>query len=750
MHPVMVREAHKRRLTLEDPTTWSWHRKIAQGVARRVDGPARRRDARRLTARIRATGPALSRPEGAQAAHMLLGSVHLNMALAAAKSLMLVADCPIRWTLHDDGTLSDGEMACLRDHLPGAIIVERREADNRAGEALEPYPTLLAWRSTGQVMPLKWLDVALWESAPRLLYVDSDVLFFREPSLLLREARAASGRGLFNRDLDTVYPVTPDAVRARFGFELLSRINAGLYVIDRAAVDLDRLEAWLTDPFFDEIREAYIVDQMLHAMLACGSEAGAGYLPDTYDMLFSKTVDRLVCRHYAGWFRHGFVLEGMAHLLNEREFERRWLRATRVGVPDTRESAPVPARDPRREPAATGPAARPRVLVAAYLHPPGGGSAVGAWTVQALRGPYALSVLTWDGVDLDRVNEAFGTTLTSADAEWLTVPPVLRRLLALWPTPAALLGISVTMRVIRWHAARARFDAIVGTMNELDVGRPAIQYIHYPWAKYPRPGVDYRWYHVEPAVRLYRWVARALAASQEGSASANVTLANSAWTARLFDDWYGRPCRVLYPPVVGGFPEVPWQSRERAFIAVGRISPEKELEKLVRILAAVRERGHAVRLRLAGHVDNRQYADRVRRLAATTGDWVEFHEDLPREALAALICRHRYGIHGMSGEHFGIAPAELQLAGCITFVPADGGQVEIVGRDDRVMYQDEADAVRKIVGMLSDGELESVILRDCLQRGELFSSERFEREMRAVVDEFLADQDDAAQAAAPA
>ena len=668
------------------------------------------------------------------------------MALAAAKSLMLVTDDPIQWVLHDDGTLSAADVACLHHHLPGSIIVERGEADARAREKLKRYPALLAWRSTGQVMPLKLLDVAFWARASRLLYVDSDVLFFREPSLLLREARAASGPGLFNRDLDSVYPVTPDAVRARFGFELLPRINAGLYVLDRAVVDLEKLESWLADPFFDGIRDVPIMDQMLHAMLACASETGAGYLPDTYDMLFLRPVDRLVCRHYAGWFRHGFVLEGVAHLLNECEFERRWFRATREVIAPRGETVPANLPGPPRRRAGGG-EARPRVLVAAYLQPPGGGSAVGAWTVQALRESYSLSVLTWEDVNLDRVNEAFGTTLTRTDAEWLTVPRAFRRLLALLPVPGALLGISVTMRVIRRIAARAPFDAVVGTMNELDIGRPAIQYVHYPWAKYPRPAVDYRWYHVEPAVRLYRWVAHAVAAGhQQGGALANLTLANSAWTARLFEDWYGRPCRVLYPPVVGGFPDVPWESRERAFIAVGRISPEKELEKLVQILASVRERGHAVRLRIAGHVDNHPYADRVRRLAATTGDWVEFHGDLPWPALASLICRHRYGIHGMTGEHFGIAPAELQLAGCITFVPADGGQIEIVNRDERVMYHDAEDAVRKIDAMLSNEELESEMRLEALRRAALFSTERFEREMRAVVEESLSDRGDAVQA----
>ena len=172
---------------------------------------------------------------------------------------------------------------------------------------------------------------------------------------------------------------------------------------------------------------------------------------------------------------------------------------------------------------------------------------------------------------------------------WLTVPWTLRQAVRLPPPPLALLGLCSTMRVVRWHLARAPFDAVISTMNEIDVGRPAIQYVHYPWAKYPRPGVDYRWYHYTPAVRLYRWLANQVAGYRESRATANYTLANSSWTAALFEEWYGRSCRVLYPPVVGGFPDVPRAMRARAFIVVGRISPEKELEKVIQIVAGASE-----------------------------------------------------------------------------------------------------------------------------------------------------------------
>jgi len=59
--------------------------------------------------------------------------------------------------------------------------------------------------------------------------------------------------------------------------------------------------------------------------------------------------------------------------------------------------------------------------------------------------------------------------------------------------------------------------------------------------------------------------------------------------------------------------------------------------------------------------------------------WVGLLHDLDRTEMAREVASHRFGIHTMENEHFGIAPAEFQRAGCIPFVHRSGGPVEIVG-----------------------------------------------------------------------
>ena len=99
-----------------------------------------------------------------------------------------------------------------------------------------------------------------------------------------------------------------------------------------------------------------------------------------------------------------------------------------------------------------------------------------------------------------------------------------------------------------------------------------------------------------------------------------------------------------------------------AAAAVGRIHPGKRWHVAVEIVEAVRRRGHNLSLTLVGHRDIAEYERQLEALAASR-PWFRMERDLSREQLAATLATHRYGIHPMQDEHFGIAPAELQRAG---------------------------------------------------------------------------------------
>lgn len=374
------------------------------------------------------------------------------------------------------------------------------------------------------------------------------------------------------------------------------------------------------------------------------------------------------------------------------------------------------------------------LIVQPSLQPSGGGQAVAAWMIEALKDRYDVTVASWQPADLEAVNRCYGTSLQPAQVSITCVSAALRRAVGAIPLRLALLKSALLLR----HARRLAdaHHVLVSAENEADLGRRAIQYIHYPRQLRPRPTADIRWYHHPRALLdLYYTVCDRLLPRSFDRLSANVTLANSAWTAARVERMYGPPVRVVHPPVGGDFPDVPWPDRENGFLCIGRFAQEKEFERVVEILAEVRRAVPDVHLHLVGTRQSRGYYRRLARLVRRHRSWIRLDENLSRLDLVKLIAAHRYGIHAMREEHFGIAPAEMVRAGCIVFVPDGGGQVDIVGPEPRLLYRTTDDAVAKIVGVLTDPPEQARLRTHLASRRELFSVERFVQAIRDVVDD---------------
>src|SRR5262249_6615326 len=120
-------------------------------------------------------------------------------------------------------------------------------------------------------------------------------------------------------------------------------------------------------------------------------------------------------------------------------------------------------------------------------------------------------------------------------------------------------------------------------------------------------------------------------------------------------------------------------------------------------------------------------------LADARSGWCTLHEGLARTELLQLLGRVKYAIHAKEDEHFGIAPAEALLAGCIPLVHDSGGQVEIVGHDPRLCFSDQEDAIGKIERLLSDAELCDSIQEGLAVQRRLFGVERFKTGIQQIV-----------------
>lgn len=377
------------------------------------------------------------------------------------------------------------------------------------------------------------------------------------------------------------------------------------------------------------------------------------------------------------------------------------------------------------------------LLVQPSMQPPGGGNGVAAWVLQALVPEHRVTILSWRPVEVDPINRFFGTHLHRSDFDTIVVPRSWRALVDHLPVPATLIKLSLLMRYTR--KVSDGFDVIFGVYNETDYGRRGVQYIHYPTYLRPRPTVDLRWYHPPQAgLDAYYAVADRIAGFSLDRMKANVTLVNSDWTGEHVSRHLGIQTRTLYPPIVDPAAGLPWDERRNAFLAVGRISPEKDYERVMRILSRVREQVPDLTLTIVGTSDRHgaRYRSSLMALARSLGSWIEFRDNLPRDEVRALMASYRYGIHGMAEEHFGMAPAELARAGAIVWVPGGGGQMEIVGHDPALMFSSDDDAFETITRTLADDREQQRLRESLAATTEQFSTANFMRQVRDIVNTF--------------
>lgn len=377
---------------------------------------------------------------------------------------------------------------------------------------------------------------------------------------------------------------------------------------------------------------------------------------------------------------------------------------------------------------------RRRVLIVQpALAPAGGTEAVAAWMIEALKDSHDVGLVTWRPPDFAALNRWYGTSIHPSQVQVHAVGAGLRRLLDAVPVRLALVRAALAARLARRVASA--YDVAISADNELDLGRPVIQYIHYPRFKRPRPAREIRWFHRAGLLRwLYYRISDGLMGADKGRIAQNRTLANSEWTAQLTHALYpGGTVTVLPPPVPSVEGGLPWDERENGFVCIGRFAAEKALDRVVAIVAAVRRVHPDVQLHLAGSAQTAAARRWVKRLAREQGAWVHVHEHLSRIDLVGLIGRQRYGIHGMRDEPFGIAPAEMVRGGCIVFVPDSGGQLDIVGGDARLLFAEVDDAVAKITAVIRDAGEQARLRAHLARCADRYSVERFMTAIREAV-----------------
>jgi glycosyltransferase involved in cell wall biosynthesis len=363
----------------------------------------------------------------------------------------------------------------------------------------------------------------------------------------------------------------------------------------------------------------------------------------------------------------------------------------------------------------------------------GGAEAVALWILEALRKDYDVTLITLSDISFPWLDSMYFTHLSKTNIKletqlkkWMRLPAYF---LISQNKIARMFFIYWSIRFLKRRSSH--YDIVFSAFNALDMGVAGIQYLHWVNVLENRQKKKTVWQKA-----FVKW-----ANFSYDKLGQNFSVANSKYTAQEVKKVYGLEAGVVYPPVTTTIQALPWQDKENAFLCSGRITRAKQTHRAISILKAVRSKGFDIKLYITGGgggVYTQKYLREIRKLAQENSDWVSLYQNLPYKDYLQVLARCRYGIH-YKPEPFGISIAEMLKADMIPFVRSKGGQVEIVGSENRdLLFENEAVGVEKIVRVLGDQDLQKEILNTLKQRQSLFSTQHFVEEIQSTVKQYLA------------
>jgi hypothetical protein len=150
--------------------------------------------------KIRKAARVIVNPNAETEVHSLVRHRDVDMYLIAVKSLLRFYS-NLALVIHNDGTLTPADKRLMRDHIVGAVIIDREEADSKVNQELKGRPECRDFRNRW-IDSLQLFDYSILSSKRKLISLDSDVIFIREPTELVEWITTENSDVIYNQEAE--------------------------------------------------------------------------------------------------------------------------------------------------------------------------------------------------------------------------------------------------------------------------------------------------------------------------------------------------------------------------------------------------------------------------------------------------------------------------------------------------------------------------------------------------------------------
>ena len=272
---------------------------------------------RKAAAELPPLSPSPDPPGRRHEVHFLSGRDFWYQTLFCFLSLQRHCDERITPVIYGDGTLGPEARAHIQRVVPWAKFMGREEIETRLDTALpaSEYPTLRERRL--DYVHLRKLTYIHAGCTGGKLVLDSDMLFFDRPSLLIQWLKAPE-RPLHMQDHKDSYGYSRDLMEALAGAPIPERVNVGMVGLRSDEIDWDELEHWCEE--MNEREQAcYLQEQALTSMLVAGRDRVVAPRPEylTLPSMAEGRSPSATLHHYVAESKRAYFQYGWRHIVRE-------------------------------------------------------------------------------------------------------------------------------------------------------------------------------------------------------------------------------------------------------------------------------------------------------------------------------------------------------------------------------------------------------------------------------------------------
>lgn len=248
--------------------------------------------------------------------HFLTGKKFWYQTCFCAYSMAQHTTFPLRPVIYDDGSLEKKYQKEILRIFPNAKIILKSEIEERIDQYLpqNKFPYLRERRLNYPNMR-KVTDVHVGSKGWKLV-LDSDMLFFRTPNILLDWLKSPQ-KPCHMVDVETSYGYSHSLMASLAQAEIPKRINVGICGLKSEEIDWDKLEYWCKT-MIEQEGTSYYQEQAIVAMLMAGksrlvtSTEDYIVMPDREEVIQPKAV----LHHYVAGSKSCYFRYGWQHLFS--------------------------------------------------------------------------------------------------------------------------------------------------------------------------------------------------------------------------------------------------------------------------------------------------------------------------------------------------------------------------------------------------------------------------------------------------